>query len=113
MDLLRSGTLAALLMVLPGAAGCQSLFSKARIESPEEAAISKSVKARLAAEKTVNLTSVEVETNSGTVYLAWADRQPSSDFTLHVRRSNDRGATWSAVDLLTVPNALNAALAGR
>jgi len=65
MDLLRSGTLAALLLVLPGAAGCQSLFSKARIESPEEAAISKSVKARLAAEKTVNLTSVEVETNSG------------------------------------------------
>ena len=70
MDLLRSGTLAALLLVLPGAAGCQSLFSKARIESPEEAAISKSVKARLAAEKTVNLTSVEVETNSGTVYLS-------------------------------------------
>jgi len=49
--------------------------------------------------------------NSGTVYLAWADRQPSSDFTLHVRRSTDRGVTWSAVDLLTVPNALNAALA--
>ena len=46
------------------------MFSKARIESPEEAAISKSVKARLAAEKTVNLTSVEVETNSGTVYLS-------------------------------------------
>ena len=36
MDLLRSGTLAALLLVLPGAAGCQSLFSKARIENPEE-----------------------------------------------------------------------------
>ena len=70
MDLLRSGTLAALLLVLPGAAGCQALFSKARIESPEEAAISKAVKARLAAEKTVNLTSVEVETNSGTVYLS-------------------------------------------
>jgi osmotically-inducible protein OsmY len=72
MDLLRSGTLAALLLVLPGAAGCQALFSKARIESPEEAAISKAVKARLrlAAEKTVNLNSVEVETNSGTVYLS-------------------------------------------
>lgn len=49
--------------------------------------------------------------HSGTVYLAWADRQPSSDFTLHVRRSTDRGVTWSAADLLTVPNALNAALA--
>jgi hypothetical protein len=48
---------------------------------------------------------------SGTVYLAWADRQAHSDFTLHVRRSADRGVTWSATDLLTVPGALNAALA--
>jgi osmotically-inducible protein OsmY len=46
------------------------LFAKARLESPEEAAISKSVKDRIAAEKTVNLTSVEVETKSGTVYLS-------------------------------------------
>ena len=58
MDLLRSGTLAALLLVFTGAAGCQAWFNKARIESPEEAALSKAVKARLAAEKTVNLTSV-------------------------------------------------------
>jgi hypothetical protein len=49
--------------------------------------------------------------NSGTVYLAWADRQPPSDFTLHIRRSTDRGVTWSAADILTVTNALNAALA--
>jgi hypothetical protein len=48
---------------------------------------------------------------SGTVYLAWGDTQPQSRFTLHVRRSTDRGATWSGQDLLTVPNALNAALA--
>jgi osmotically-inducible protein OsmY len=48
----------------------RNALPKARIESPEEAALSKAVKARLAAEKTVNLTSVEVETNSGTVYLS-------------------------------------------
>jgi hypothetical protein len=48
---------------------------------------------------------------SGTVCLAWADRQPGSDFTLHVRRSTDHGDTWSPADLLTVPKALNAALA--
>jgi len=48
---------------------------------------------------------------SGTVYLAWADRPPPSMLTLHVRRSTDRGVTWSAIDLLTVPNATNAALA--
>src|SRR5439155_22739612 len=47
---------------------------------------------------------------SGTVYLAWADQPPPSMLTLHVRRSTDRGVTWSATDLLTVPNATNAAL---
>jgi hypothetical protein len=31
--------------------------------------------------------------------------------TIHVRRSTDRGVTWSAADLLTVLNATNAALA--
>ena len=48
---------------------------------------------------------------SGTVYLAWGDRNPQSDFILHVRASTNRGANWSAADLLTVPNGTNAALA--
>jgi hypothetical protein len=50
--------------------------------------------------------------NSKVVYLAWGDRQPGSFLTIHVRRSTDRGATWSGPgDLLTIPNATNAALA--
>jgi hypothetical protein len=50
--------------------------------------------------------------NSSVVYLVWGDRQPGSFLTLHVRRSIDRGKTWSGPgDLLTVPNATNAALA--
>jgi hypothetical protein len=48
---------------------------------------------------------------SGTVYLAWADQAPGSILTIHVRRSTDRGVTWSPADLLTVLNATNAALA--
>jgi len=48
---------------------------------------------------------------SGTVFLAWGDQQPQSILTLHIRRSTDRGVTWSSADLLTVPNAINAALA--
>src|SRR2546430_7265108 len=43
--------------------------------------------------------------NSGTVYLAWADRVGTGDiYTIHVRRSTDRGATWSG-DLRTITNA--------
>jgi hypothetical protein len=45
------------------------------------------------------------------VYIAWGD-QPSAttNQTLHVRRSTDRGVSWSG-DLLTVANAVSPALA--
>jgi hypothetical protein len=48
--------------------------------------------------------------NSATVYAAWADRVSTSDYTLHIRRSIDRGVTWST-DLRTITNATNPALA--
>ena len=49
--------------------------------------------------------------NSATVYLAWADRVGNGDiYTIHLRRSTDRGVTWSA-DLRTITNATNASLA--
>jgi len=48
---------------------------------------------------------------SDTVYLAWGSDEPDTGFTIHVRRSQDRGVTWSPSDLLTVSNATNAALA--
>src|SRR5690349_11917975 len=49
--------------------------------------------------------------HSDTVYLAWADRVSTGDiYTVHVRRSTDRGATWSG-DLRSVTNATNASLA--
>jgi len=49
--------------------------------------------------------------NSSNVYLVWGARATGSFLTLHVRRSTNRGQTWSPTDLLTVPNATNAALA--
>lgn len=52
--------------------------------------------------------------NSSTLYVGWADRGSKGDiYTLHVRRSTDRGATWSAKDLpnTTIRNATNIALA--
>jgi hypothetical protein len=48
--------------------------------------------------------------NSSVIWLAWGDAQSGSFLTLHVRRSGDRGKTWSN-DLLTIGNATNAALA--
>ncbi|MFL6337105.1 MAG: hypothetical protein ACJ754_27715 [Pyrinomonadaceae bacterium] len=49
--------------------------------------------------------------HSDTVYIAWADMVGTNQYTLHVRRSTDRGVTWSSNDLLTIPNATNPALA--
>jgi hypothetical protein len=52
--------------------------------------------------------------NSSTVYVGWADRGSKADiYTLHVRRSTDRGVTWSKADLphTTISNATNIALA--
>ena len=47
--------------------------------------------------------------NSSTVYIAFCDTQAGA-YTLHVRRSTDRGVTWSA-DLKTLANTKNPALA--
>ncbi len=51
--------------------------------------------------------------NSSIIYVGWADRVGNGDiYTLHVRRSTDRGATWSNADLpnTTITNATNVAL---
>jgi hypothetical protein len=49
--------------------------------------------------------------NSDNVYVGWGDRVGNGDiYTIHVRRSTNRGVAWSS-DLLTVTNATNVALA--
>jgi hypothetical protein len=48
--------------------------------------------------------------DSALVYLAYCDLVAGGGYTMHVRRSSNRGATWSN-DLLTVPMAINAGLA--
>ncbi|HEX2645112.1 MAG TPA: sialidase family protein [Thermoanaerobaculia bacterium] len=50
--------------------------------------------------------------NSSRVYIAWADFPTGvAPYTLHVRRSDNRGVTWTATDLITISNATNPALA--
>jgi hypothetical protein len=49
-------------------------------------------------------------TDSSIVYVAWGDRVGNETYTLHLRRSTDRGVTWSS-DLRTITNATNVALA--
>ena len=52
--------------------------------------------------------------DSSNVWLAWCDRvggAAGTDWTMHVRRSTDRGQTWSSGDLRTITNGKNPALA--
>lgn len=59
-----------------------------------------------------NLSIAVDPTNSSRVYIAWADYPGGvPPYTLHVRRSDNRGVTWSASDLITITNATNPALA--
>jgi hypothetical protein len=49
--------------------------------------------------------------NSQTVYIAWADGTSASNYTIHVRRSTNGGATWGTADLRTITPATNPGLA--
>jgi hypothetical protein len=57
--------------------------------------------------------SIAVDPNDASiVYIAWADQQPATGYTIHVRRSSDGGQNWPAADeLRTIPMAQNPALA--
>lgn len=57
--------------------------------------------------------SIAVDPNqSETVYVAWAELEAGTGYTLHVRRSTDAGQSWPESDeLWTIPMAQNPALA--
>lgn len=65
----------------------------------------------LAQQRTGSQMAIAVDpNNSSTVYLTWCDQQ-AGGYTLHLRRSTDRGVNWSGTDLLMVENATNPGLA--
>ena len=66
--------LAAALSTVPFAVGCQTMRSDATVkiptvETPQDQALSNSVRDRLLADKKVDLSGVKVVSNGGTVYL--------------------------------------------
>ncbi len=68
--------LAVALSILPFVIGCQTMRSESitvetpAVETPQDQALSKSVRDRLLADKKVDLASVKVVSNGGTVYLS-------------------------------------------
>ena len=62
-------SVAVLLAVALATAACESMTGKSAGTNIDDATITATVKSRLVAEKASNLTRVDVDTNSGTVYL--------------------------------------------
>jgi len=62
-------SVAVLLAVVLATAACESMTGKSAGTTFDDATITATVKSRLVAEKVSNLTRVDVDTNSGTVYL--------------------------------------------
>ena len=96
--------LAAALSVLPFVSGCRMMRSEATVEiptaqTPQDEALSKSVRDRLLADKKVDLTGVTVVSSRGTVYLS------GTVHSLDARQQAVKIA-WNAPGVQSVINAL-------
>ena len=77
MRVARRLVFCAALSMLPFAFGCQTMRSETTVaipaveaETPQDQALSQSVRARLLADKKVNLSGIKVVSNNGIVYLS-------------------------------------------
>lgn len=96
--------LAAALSALPFAFGCQTMTGDATVEiptveTPQDQALSKSVRDRLLADKKVDLSGVKVVSNGGTVYLSGTVK------SLDARQQAIKIA-WEAAGVQSVVNSL-------
>jgi hypothetical protein len=110
MGILKAIASAALTLTLLALIGCGAMMGKppaegppasrpTGVETPQDAALSKAVKERLAADKAVNLSPVIVEARTGTVYLS--GRVPSLD-----AREQATKISWQVTGVKTVVNHL-------
>ena len=96
--------LATALSILPLVLGCQMMRDEATVkiptaETPQDQALSKSVRGRLLADKKVDLTGVKVVSSGGTVYLSGTVN------SLDARQQAIKIA-WNAPGVQSVVNAL-------
>jgi hyperosmotically inducible protein len=70
MRMVRSmAVLAAMLVLASALAGCRGFTGKRAGQTVDDATITAAVKSELVADRTANLTRVDVDTSNGTVYL--------------------------------------------
>ena len=94
---LRSVAMA--LVLVMAVAGCQSMTGKSAGTNFDDATITASVKSKLVADKAANLTRVDVDTNSGTVYLNGTVDSPE-------QKTRAEQLAWQAKGVKSVVNNL-------
>jgi hyperosmotically inducible periplasmic protein len=90
---------AVLLAIVLTLAACQSMTGKTVGQNVDDATITASVKSKLVAEKAGNLTRVDVDTNSGTVYLNGTVESPE-------QKTRAEQLAWQAKGVKSVVNNL-------
>jgi len=90
---------AVLLAVVLVTAACESMTGKSAGTSIDDATITASVKSKLVAEKVSNLTRVDVDTNSGNVYLNGTVESPE-------QKTRAEQLAWQAKGVKSVVNNL-------
>jgi hyperosmotically inducible protein len=90
---------AVLLAIVLTMAACQSMTGKTVGQNVDDATITASVKSKLVAEKASNLTRVDVDTNSGTVYLNGTVESPE-------QKTRAEQLAWQAKGVKSVVNNL-------
>jgi hyperosmotically inducible protein len=90
---------AVLLAVVLATAACESMTGKSAGTSIDDATITASVKSKLVAEKVSNLTRVDVDTNSGNVYLNGTVESPE-------QKTRAEQLAWQAKGVKSVVNNL-------
>jgi osmotically-inducible protein OsmY len=91
--------LAVLLVVAAVAAGCRATTGRPAGGAVDDASVTASVKARLAADRTASLSRVDVDTNSGTVYLNGTVDSPE-------QKARAEQLAWQATGVKNVVNNL-------
>ena len=88
-----------LLVLVITATACQSMTGRSTGTNIDDAGITASVKSKLVADKAVNLTRVDVDTNNGTVYLNGTVESPE-------QKSRAEQLAWQANGVRSVVNNL-------
>ena len=91
------------LVVLALVAGCQSLTGLRAGANLDDAAMTASVKTKLVADRTANLTRIDIDTNRGTVYL-------TGSVDTAAQRARAEQLAWQANGVKGVVNNLQTAL---